>query len=78
MRVVINIPDALGEEVEKLAAGKGVSASSLYAKAVERHVNRLKREEVFDAVEQLIGTPVAPDFDEQLAELRADDPERLA
>lgn len=76
MRVTVHVPDPLGKEVEHLAEEKGVSVSSLYAEAIERHMQALKREAAFEELEGLIGTPVAPDFDNQLADLRRDDPNR--
>ena len=76
MRVTVHVPDTLGEEVESLAQSQGVSVSSLYAEAIERHMQALKREAAFREIEKLIGTSVAPDFDDQLAELRRDDSKR--
>ena len=52
MRVTVHVPDPLGKEGEQVAAGKGVSVSSLYAEAVERHIQFLRREEAFDALER--------------------------
>ena len=75
MRVTVDIPDLLDEEAKKLAANKGTSVSSLYA-AIERYVQALKREEAFEALEQLVGTSVSPDFDKQLSELRKENLER--
>ena len=76
MRVTVHVPDPLGKEVEQLAASQGVSVSSLYAEAVERHLQALRREEAFTEIGKLVGTPVAADFDTQLAALRHDDFER--
>ena len=76
MRVTVHVPDPLGEEAEQIAASKGVSVSSLYAEAVARHLQTLKREEAFRELDKLVGAPVAPDFDEQLAALRRDKLER--
>ena len=76
MRVTVHVPDPLGQEIEQIAASQGVSVSSLYAEAVARHLQTLKREEAFRELDKLVGTPVAPDFDVQLAALRRDDPQR--
>ncbi len=76
MRVTVHVPDSLGKKVEHLAEEKGVSVSSLYAEAIERHMQAIKREEAFEELERLIGTVVAPDFDTQLADLRRDDASR--
>lgn len=70
MRVTVHVPDPLGEEVEHLAASQGISVSSLYAEAVARHLQTLRREQAFRELDKLVGTPVAPDFEAQLAELR--------
>lgn len=76
MRVTVHIPEPLGREAEDLAATRGVSVSSLYAEAMEKHLQTLKRETAFDELEKLLGGSVAPDFDAQLADLRRDDPNR--
>ena len=76
MRVTVHVPDCLGKEVEHLAQSQGVSVSSLYAEAIKRHLQNLKRERAFREIEKLIDTPIAPDFDGQLATLRRDDFER--
>ncbi len=78
MRVTVHVPDDIGKEAEEVAKQAGVSVSALYAKAVAEHVRAARRKRAFEAINSLIGkVEVAPDFDEQLREMRRDDPERL-
>lgn len=73
MKITLDIPAALAREIELWARQKDVSVSTLQAEALEHYLQILKREEAFKELENLIGTPVAPDFDTQLADLRCDD-----
>ena len=78
MRVTVYVPDAVGKEAAKLARDRGVSVSSLYAEVMAAYIKEERRKEAFERIDSLIGTTyVAPDFDEQLDDLRRDDLERV-
>ena len=71
MRVTVHIPDEVGKKAEQLAKDKGVPVSSLYTEAIGAHVKEERRKRAFERISSLIGNAyVAPDFREQLAEMR--------
>lgn len=72
MRVTVNIPDPLGEEVVDAAREEGISVSALYARAVERYLQARLRERAVARVDALIGSvQVAPDALDELERERA-------
>jgi predicted transcriptional regulator len=78
MRVTVNVPDEIGKTAEQVAKQAGKSVSALYAEAIEAHIRALRRKQAIEAINSIIGQGgVAPDIDEQLEEMRRDDPERL-
>ena len=78
MRVTVHIPDEVGKEAENLAKHRGVSVSSLYAEVIEAHIKEERRKQAFERINSLLkDAHVAPDFREQLDEIRQDDPERV-
>lgn len=78
MRVTVNVPEEIGKTAERVAKQAGKSVSALYAEAIEAHVKTLRRKQAIEAINSIIGRGgVAPDFDEQLQEMRRDDPNRF-
>jgi metal-responsive CopG/Arc/MetJ family transcriptional regulator len=78
MRVTVNIPDPLGEEVVDAAREEGVSVSALYARAVERYLQARLRERAIARVDALIGSaPVAPGALDELERERAASERRI-
>jgi antitoxin VapB len=71
VRVTVHVPDAIGQTAEQVAKQAGKSVSALYAEAIEAHVKALRRKQAIASINSLIGkTYVAPDFDEQLKQMR--------
>ncbi len=78
VRITVHIPDDIAQMAEEVAKEAGIPVSALYAEAIEAHVKALRWKQAIEAINSLIGkTYIAPDFDEQLEEMRRDDPERL-
>lgn len=76
MQITIDIPDALAQDIQRLAKTRGITIDSVFAEAAEDYLQTLKREEAFRELENFIGTPVASDFETHLSDLRRDDPNR--
>lgn len=72
MRVTVRIPDDVARKAATLAQDKGVSVLSLYAEVIEAYVEEEHRKQAFERISRLIGTSVAPDWREQLDEIRKD------
>ena len=71
MRVTIFLPDEVGEKAEELAKDRGVSVSALCSEVIEAYVKEERRKRAFERINGLIGNAyVAPDFREQLDEMR--------
>jgi antitoxin VapB len=71
MRITVNVPEDIGKAAEQFAKETGKSVSALYAEAIEAHIKALKRKQAIEAINSLIGdTYIAPDFDEQLKQMR--------
>lgn len=78
MRVTVNIPDPLGEEVVDAAREEGVSVSALYARAVERYLQARLRERAVARVDALVGSARGtPDTLEELKRERAASERRI-
>ncbi len=71
MRVTVFLPDEVGEEAKKLAKDRGVSVSALCGEVIEAYVKEERRKRAFERINRLIGNAyIAPDFREQLDEMR--------
>lgn len=71
MRVTIFLSDEVGEKAEELAKDGGVSVSTLCNEVIEAYVKEERRKRAFERINSLIGNAyVAPDFREQLDEMR--------
>ena len=73
MRVTISLPDKLGENLKRDAAKRGVSVSSLVAKAVERYLIKQKRSKGEAALALAGKVRVAADVQDMIEEGRRDD-----
>ena len=71
MRLTVTVPDPVADEAKRLAEATGRSVSAIVAAAVERHVADERRRLAAERIGSLIGTtPVSPDADEVLREIR--------
>ncbi|PSQ89232.1 MAG: hypothetical protein BRD45_03925 [Bacteroidetes bacterium QS_8_64_10] len=70
MRVTVNVPDELGEQIKMWADEQDVSVSSIYADAVEKHLARQRRKRAAERIEASLGGAFAPDALEELDKMR--------
>lgn len=72
MKTAISIPDEIFEEAERMAKRLGISRSELYAKAVHDFVERLRRTDVTERLNEVHAEEgAATDLDRQLAAMQA-------
>ena len=55
MRITVNVPGDLGEEVENAAQAEDVSMSSLVAQALRRYLEERRRAQAVERINALIG-----------------------
>jgi metal-responsive CopG/Arc/MetJ family transcriptional regulator len=74
MRITINVPDKLSENLKRAAANRGISVSSLVTEAVEHYLIIQRRRSLGEKVLALAGkVHVAEDIYDQIEEGRKDD-----
>lgn len=72
MKTAISIPDEIFEEAERMARKLGVSRSELYTKAVHDFVDRLRRVDITEKLDEVYANDdTASDMDQRLMALQA-------
>lgn len=67
MKTAISIPDEIFDEAERMAKRLGISRSELYAKAVRDFVDRLRRADITERLNEVYADDsTASDLDRQL------------
>jgi hypothetical protein len=77
MRITVNVNDDLGKVAMKVAKEQGVSVSSLYATALENHLEELRRKKAIEYMNSLIGNTYVADNALEILHEERKRPERI-
>ncbi len=77
MRVTVNVNDDLGKTAIEMAREEGVSVSSLYAAALEKHLRELRRKKALEYINSLIGNTYVADNALEVLHKERKRPERV-